>query len=158
MEIPPSNLCNAMQAATVSEPTGTRRYEFEGRQQPKLTCREVAIPEVARAILEAMSDSFSRKIITSTISEGKTIDAISSENHIPISTAYRRVNELVDQGIIIVERIVLTATGKRYSIYRSAFSEVRIDLESEDLSVRVTPNTDVADKLYRVWQSMSIPK
>ncbi len=147
-----------MQAATVAEPTAMRRYALEQRQQHILECRDVAIPEVAQAILEAMSDKFSRKIMTSTILEGKTIEAISSENHIPISTAYRRVHELVDQGVVVVERIVLTPIGKRYSIYRGAFSEVRIDLESENLKVRVTPNVDVADKVYRVWQSMAIPK
>lgn len=141
-----------MQAAAVAEPRPVQTYRQEAR------CRRVVSPEVATAVVQAMSDGFSRKIIASTIAEGKTIEAVSAENDIPVSTAYRRVHQLVDQGIIMVERIVLTPAGKRHSIYRSAFSEVRVELASEDICVKVAPNEDVAEKLYQFWQSMAIPK
>ena len=120
-----------------------------------MASRLVTMPELSLAIAEAMLDAFSRKIVTSTISEGKTTETLSAENGIPLSTAYRRVHDLEAQGIIIVERVVLTSSGKRYSIYRSAFTEVKIDLESNGLSVQVTPNRDVADKLFRFWQSIA---
>jgi len=121
-----------------------------------MASRLVTMPELSRAIAEAMLDAFSRKIMTSTMLQGKTIETISAENDIPLSTAYRRVHDLEAKGIVVVERIVLTSSGKRYAVYRSAFTEVKMDLEADGFSVQVTPNSDVADKLYRVWQSIAL--
>ena len=48
----------------------------------------------ALEIVKAFSDEYSRKIILAVISRSLPIEEISAEEHIPISTCYRRVREL----------------------------------------------------------------
>jgi DNA-binding Lrp family transcriptional regulator len=116
--------------------------------------RTVADPLMAGAILEAMSNEVSRKILTSTIQKGKPVEEISAESNIPPSTTYRRVQELTDMGLMVVERIVISEAGKRYSIFRSAFSGVLAMLESGQLHVEVTINEDVAERFFSLRQAM----
>ena len=43
------------------------------------------------AVLVAMSDHYMRRILAATMVEGKSIDEISKEKMIPVSTCYRRL-------------------------------------------------------------------
>jgi predicted transcriptional regulator len=116
--------------------------------------KTVTDPIMAGAILQAMSDDVSRKILSSTIAKGKAVEEISAESNIPASTTYRRVQELSELGLMVVERIVISQSGKRYSIFRSAFRGVLAELASGELHVEVTLNEDVADRFYRMRQSI----
>src|SRR5712692_6336803 len=50
-------------------------------------------PETIHALTQALSDEYSMKIILSTIPEEKSVEDLSKENDIPLSTCYRRVHE-----------------------------------------------------------------
>lgn len=110
-------------------------------------------PEMASSILSALADHFSEKIMTCTVTEARTVEEISSSEKIPLSTCYRRMRELVDAGLILVERIVITGSGKRYATYRSCFKSFRISSDFHGLSVEAEVNEDVADKLRDRWLS-----
>ena len=131
------------------------REELEpvGAVRPGLA-KVVTDPSMVKAILEAMSDDVSRKILTSTIERGKPVEEIAAEGGIPPSTTYRRVEELSEMGLMLVERIVISESGKRYSIFRSAFRGVLAELQSGHLHVEVTLNEDVAERFYSMRQSM----
>lgn len=116
--------------------------------------KTVTDPLMANAILQAMSDEVSRKILSSTIAKAKPVEEISAESNIPPSTAYRRVQELSEMGLMLVERVVISENGKRYSLFRSAFRGLLAELESGQLHVEVTLNEDVADRFYRMRQSI----
>lgn len=109
---------------------------------------------MAKAILEAISDEVTRRILGLTILKGRSIEDISLVSGIPSSTAYRRVHELAAIGLLIVERILFTETGRRYLVYRSAFRGIGIEMESSELKVQVTLNEDVADRFNKFWQSL----
>ena len=108
-------------------------------------------PSSAAAMMEALSDEFSRRILSSIVERGKSIGEISVEQGIPPSTCYKRVQQLLDTGVIVIERIVLPQTGKKYALYRSAFSDFRISWQKGQLMARVTVNPDVAAKLEKEW-------
>lgn len=107
----------------------------------------------AAAIMRAVSDEPSRTILTSIISSGKSIEEITTENGVPVSTTYRRVHELCKKGLIIVERVKVTKNGKRRSIYRSVFRGARIDVENGRVQVVGLPNDGIPDITFRHWQS-----
>ena len=77
--------------------------------------RPVAVLEclAERDIMEAMADEYSRKILGSIVERGKPIDQVSFENSIPISTSYRRIHELCEKGLVIIERYVVSEWGLR---------------------------------------------
>lgn len=129
------------------------REEMEPPTELLQRSRTVTDPRMAGAILEAMSDEISRRILNSVTAQGKAVEEISADGEIPSSTAYRRVHELAQTGLLLVERIIISESGKRYMIYRSAFRGVRIEFVSGELQVRVILNEDVADRFFRMWQS-----
>jgi hypothetical protein len=111
----------------------------------------------SQSILNALGDESSRRILTSAIAIGKTVEEISAEQHLPLSTCYRRVRHFVDEGLMILERLVVTPAGKRYAIYRTSFSDVTVRLYPGEISVETAPNMDVLDKLRTKWLSTNYP-
>lgn len=89
------------------------------------------------SIVRAMSDKYARRIVSYTSYDAKSIEEISRENEIPMSTCYRRVNELTKSGLMRVDRIVITAQGKKSRRYKSELREATITLISDRLSVNV---------------------
>lgn len=83
---------------------------------------------------------------------------MSRENDIPLSTCYRRVHELLDSQIMLVEKIIVTPDGKKYELLRSAYRAVTVTFEGGVMRVDATINEDVAEKLRRLWMTMRVPK
>ena len=115
---------------------------------------EITDPETASVLVQALSDEYSRKIMLATITTAKSVEDLSKENDIPLSTCYRRVHELLDAKVLVVERIVVTPDGKRYELLRSAYRMIAVNFESGVLRVEALVNEDVAEKLRRMWMSM----
>lgn len=107
-----------------------------------------------QALVQGLADEYSRKIILSAIPKAKSVEEISRENDIPLSTCYRRVHELLDAQILLVERIIVTPEGKKYELLRSAYRAVRVSMEGGVMKVEAIVNEDVAEKLKRLWLSM----
>lgn len=115
---------------------------------------EITNAETANALVQALSDDYSRKIMLATIMNSKSVEDLSKENDIPLSTCYRRVHELLDTRVLVVERIVVTPDGKRYEMLRSAYRAITVNFEGGTMKVEATVNEDVADKLRRMWVTM----
>jgi len=114
-------------------------------------------PQSSNSILSALGDESSRRILTSAIACGKTVEEISAEQNLPLSTCYRRVRHFVDDGLMILERLVVTPAGKRFAIYRTSFSDVTIRFYPGETAVETTPNMEVLDKLRTRWLATNFP-
>jgi hypothetical protein len=111
----------------------------------------IMAPNAATAMMEAMSDVFSRRILSCTVKKGMSVVEICVEQGIPQSTCYKRIGRLTDVGAMVIEKLVVPATGKKYAVYRSAFSRLDIVWEQGTLSAHVTVNPDAAEKLLNAW-------
>lgn len=114
----------------------------------------ISSPVLVNGIIQALSDEYSRKIILSATLRPKSVEDLSKENDIPMSTCYRRVHELVAAGIMIIDKIIITPEGKKFEIFRSAFRSIQISFEAGELVVEAVPNEDIAERLARMWLSM----
>ena len=116
--------------------------------------RPVAVLEclAERDIMEAMADEYSRKILGSIVERGKPIDQVSFENSIPISTSYRRIHELCEKGLVIIERYVVSSDGKREAIYRSTLRGAKIEFESGKFRALGALNDQIPNISFRMWQ------
>ena len=113
--------------------------------------------EVAKQrILSAMADQYSRMILTATVNEPVSALDLSKTYRIPITTVYRRIEELVEAGLIAAVRSGRTADGKWYDLYRSLLRRIDVGFENGDVRIDVVINEHVADKFTRMWTS--IPK
>ncbi len=110
--------------------------------------------ETVRAIVNALSDEYSRKIIAATVPKAKSPEEISEEQGIPVSTCYRRIHDLLTLSIIHVSRIDL-ANGKKSVLYQSAYKNILVKFESNELSVDLVPNVNSpSDNLSGMWKIM----
>ena len=110
------------------------------------TTNSVLDQRLARSVMSALSDDFSRRIIASVVAEGKTVQEISIEQSIALSTCYRRSKELVEEGVLYVERIVLSGEGKRYAVYRSSLKSVDVSSNFLGLTVKAEILDGAAEK------------
>lgn len=89
--------------------------------------------------------------MVSSVSAGKTAQEISVEQALPLSSCYRRIRELVDQGLLVAEKIVVTGEGKRYALYRSCFRTVEMAADFREVCVSAELNDEVAEKFRQKW-------
>ena len=89
-------------------------------------------------LMQVLADEFSRRILVSASSSPKTINDISKEGGIPLSTCYRKARELVALHLLSVHRIVVTDSGKKYALFRSVVKDTSITFSYEELSMNVT--------------------
>jgi len=109
---------------------------------------------VRDAIIRALTDEYSRKLILGTLSRARSVEELSQTENIPISTAYRRVNELREIGLLTVEKTILTDEGKKYELFRSSFRGIHMDMSQGEIVLDVDLNEDVATRLTRLWAAM----
>lgn len=119
---------------------------------------EISEPSRIQALVQGLADEYSRKIILSAIPKAKSVEDMSRENDIPLSTCYRRVHELLDSQILVVERIIVTPEGKKYELLRSAYRAVNVTFDGGVMKVDALINEDVAEKLRRLWLTMKETK
>jgi len=115
---------------------------------------EITEPSRVQALVQGLADEYSRKILLSAIPRAKSVEDMSRENDIPLSTCYRRVHELLDGQILVVEKIIVTPDGKKYELLRSAYRAVNVSFEGGAMKVDAIVNEDVAEKLRRLWMTM----
>ena len=115
---------------------------------------EITEPARVQALVHGLADEYSRKIILSTIPKSKSVEDMSKENDIPLSTCYRRVHDLLDAQILLVERIIITPDGKKYELLRSAYRAMNVSFDGGVMKVDAVINEDVAEKLKRLWRTM----
>lgn len=125
------------------------------RENPLTEATTVLGGRLAKETVNAVSDEFSRRILASTLAQGKTVQEISLEQAVPLSTCYRRAHELMEGGLLVPERIVLTPDGKRFTVFRSAFKKVQIVSDLADTSVSVELNPEVAAKFRQTLFRLS---
>ena len=105
-------------------------------------------------IVAALADEFSNRILASAIINPKSVMDLVREHAIPMTSAYRRVKELTECGLLEVERIVLTNDGKKYDLYRSTVRAVNVRFENGVLEVDVTPSSTATEKIMRRFLSL----
>jgi len=108
----------------------------------------------ARTMIGILSDKYSRSILFSTTSGPKSVEEVSRETKIPISTCYRRIHDMREQGVLVIDRIVLTDDGRKFEMYKSAIKDARINIENGKMSVEAEPNVDASGRLYRTWMGI----
>jgi DNA-binding transcriptional ArsR family regulator len=105
-------------------------------------------------ILAALADEYSRKILTATIQDPMSALELSKKYEIPITTVYRRIEELVEAGLLAAVKSGRTTDGKWYDLYRSLLRRIDVSFEKGDVRIDVIVNEHVSDRFTRMWTSI----
>ena len=100
---------------------------------------EIQKVDKKNAILEAVSDKYSRGILESITYKPKSATEIGMESKIPLSTIYRRLQTLHDCNLISTSGMI-TEDGKRLFLYKSKIKGICCNFEEGQIDVKVTLN------------------
>ena len=102
-----------------------------------------------KAVIRALLDDYSRLILTTTMLMPKSVIDITREHNIPITSAYRKVKELKESGLVKVERIVLTPDGKKFELVKSTIRTANVQFDNGALNVEVSSGVQADEKFVK---------
>lgn len=91
-------------------------------------------------LLEIQADKYCRAILESASELPKSAKQISQECHIPISTAYRRVQQLHDHKLLSISGTI-SEDGKKFFLYKSKIKGIMASFNKGLIQVEIVPNT-----------------
>jgi predicted transcriptional regulator len=72
----------------------------------------------------------------------KSVEEISKDSRIPLSTCYEKVTELLGRGMLKRERIIITREGKKHSLYRATIRAVYVEFGPAGLKLATVANKE----------------
>ena len=108
---------------------------------------------IDQSIISILTNENSRKIFLSLIESERSAPELCSTLNIPLSTTYRILNYLEDEGLIKVSKMALSAEGHHLKIYRAKFNKVILTIDSKDIKVHFV--LDESEKLRDIWRKLS---
>lgn len=109
--------------------------------------------KVRKALMAALADESSSRILAATAYKPRSVMDLIRDEGLPSSSAYRRIHELEEAGLVVVAKTVLNPDGKSYQMYRATFREVSVEFRAGDLEVRAVPNVDAVHRAFRVFRA-----
>ena len=100
-----------------------------------------------RAILLALADTELQKIMDTAVYQSKSVNQIIQESNVSHSTAYRKIRWLVEEKLLIVDKIEITEDGKKSSLFRTTLKSFNIKYEDNNLLVEAEQNFDTMRKI-----------
>ncbi len=101
---------------------------------------------LAKVILESVGDYDKKNILNTVLDEPRVISDILSMNNIPQTSGYRKVNTLIQYGMLIPQGFMSTNDGKKVTKYKSVFENIVITIEKNKVIVRVLPTAEAMKK------------
>ena len=107
----------------------------------KNTTRDTA--SFYNAVLHSLADEQIMSIINCTRDTAKSMNDIISETQIARTTVHRKINSMVKNGLLVVEKFMIASDGKKSKLFRSKLSGIKIKYEDNDMFVIIEENPKV---------------
>lgn len=107
--------------------------------QELIQTQKIMDDEKKQVILEVLADKYCKQILHTTLEKPKSAMEISSENKIPISTVYRRLQTLYDGKLVKISGSI-NEDGKKYFLYKSKVKAISIKCDLEETTIEIVPN------------------
>lgn len=106
----------------------------------KLTLPQLKKYDITQKVIESLADSESRAILFSIVKKGNTAAELSYKLNIPLSSVYKKLNDLEELTLIKIEKWMLSDKGRKYKVYRSRISKADISIKKPDAVLTLIPN------------------
>src|SRR5215469_12792121 len=88
------------------------------------------------------------------IYRSKSVKEILEDTNITHSTGFRKIKWLLKEGLIILDKIIITPDGKKFSLYHSMLKSISVKYEDTNLIVEAEPNSDITTKCTKKFFSL----
>ena len=96
-------------------------------------------------ILELCGDVETRKILICLFDNDLTIPQILRESKVPKTSGYRKIENLIINGLILESGKILSES-KKISKYRCVFDEIKIEMGKNDIMIQAMINEKIFDE------------
>lgn len=114
---------------------------------------EITDKKLKCAILSALADEEMVQILNSTKNKAKSVLTIMKLYDISHSTVYRKIKWLLDNGLLIVDKIEITDDGKKFSLLRSTIKTIQINYD-DDITIEIKENVNKIQVAAKQFFSM----
>ena len=85
----------------------------------------------------------------------KSFNDITAENSdIARTTAFRKIKWLLNKEFLIVDKIVISPEGKKFSLYHSTLKSISVKYEDTNVVVEAEPNSDITKECAKKFFSL----
>ena len=102
---------------------------------------------LANAILAALADKDMMAILDACLFHSISVNDMTRENNIPHTTAYRKIKWMLEEGLLIVDKLKITDDGKKVSLLRSTLSTININYQFGQITIETQPNVEIEEKI-----------
>ena len=107
-----------------------------------------------RAILTALADIELQKILDVVMHQSKSVNQIIHETNVSHTTAYRKMRWLVEEKLLIVDKIEITEDGKKSSLFRTVLKSFNVKYEYNNVVIEAEQNVDTLRKITEKFFSL----
>ena len=97
---------------------------------------------LTRVVLEAFGDDDRKEILTALLEQPRIISDVLSICNIPQTSGYRKINWLIDNGLLTTHGFITTHEGKRVNKYIPVFENIKINIVKNKVTVKVQLNKE----------------
>jgi hypothetical protein len=98
---------------------------------------------LTKIILESFGDDDKKKILGVLNGEALIISEIIEKCNIAQTSGYRKINSLIDDGLLVPSGYISTADGKKVTKYRSIFNNIHIEIIKNKINISLyLPDND----------------
>lgn len=106
------------------------------------------------AILAALGDDQARSILLFLNDAPHSVQDVVDRCGLPQASAYRKLRELQEGGLVGIQRSALSSDGHRTDLFRSLLPAARIRLERDRLEVTAEFRDLAAERLGEMWEQI----
>src|SRR2546422_6940816 len=107
-----------------------------------------------RAILAALADTELQRILDAVMYQSKSVNQIIRETNVSHTTAYRKMRWLVEEKLLIVDKIEITEDGKKSSLFRTVLKSFNVRYEYNNVVIEAEQNVDTVRKITEKFFSL----
>ena len=94
-------------------------------------------PDLTKIFLESFADDDKKTILEAAMDESLVISDILDICKIPQTSGYRKINYLIDNGLLISDGYAVSRDGKKIQKYQTVFNNVKMDIERKTIVMKV---------------------
>ena len=85
----------------------------------------------------------------------KSVSQIIRDTEIPHTTAYRKIGWLLEEKLLVVDKIDITEDGKKSSLFRTVLKSFNIKYEYNNVIIEPEQNSDTLKKIKGSFHSIA---
>ena len=109
----------------------------EKSTSPQSNWIQIKDPELSRIFLESFADQDKKNILGSVMDTSLIIANILESCKIPQTSGYRKINFLINNGLLVTNGFELAHDGKKVKKYETIFDNVKVDIIKNNVEVKV---------------------